>query len=74
MSFPPQRSAEQAPLNVSQKGSLTFPLKELSERERERDVFKSHRCLPFFSHLGHNVGYRLPYVYAKYGKAESACL
>lgn len=28
---------------------------------------------PFVPHLGHNVGYRLPYVYAKYGKAESVC-
>lgn len=32
--FPPQRSSEQAPLNVSQKGRLTFPQEEQSEGER----------------------------------------
>lgn len=43
------------------------------------ETAETEKCLsllsaPLFSHLGHNVGYRLAYVYAKYGNTQNACL
>lgn len=43
------------------------------------DTEGREKCLsllaaPLFQHLGHNVGYRLAYVYAKCGYTQHACL
>lgn len=44
------------------------------------ETAETEKCLSllsaplFFSHLGHNVGYRLAYVYAEYGNTQNACL
>lgn len=76
VSFPPQPSAEQAPLNVSEREPCvsTGRAERGERREMCLSLVAASPHLFFFSHLGHNVGYRLPYVYAKYGKAGRACL
>lgn len=51
-------------------GSLTFPQRQLSGRELCLSLVSASP----FSHLGHNVGYRLPCVYTKYGNAESVSI
>lgn len=42
--------------------------------ERAREMCLSLVSASPLSHLGHYVGYRLPFVYAKYGSAVRACL
>lgn len=46
----------------------------ISTETAETEKCLSPFCPPFFPHLGHNVGYRLAYVYAKYGNTQNACL
>lgn len=55
-------------LSVSEKEGLTLPLRQ--DREKCLSLFAA----PLFSHLGHNVGYRLVYVYSKYVTTLNACL